>query len=556
MNTNKAVFLFGMLFFFLAMFGVGESHVFAATTSGEPVKELQPAVKNVNSEVVPNEKRMTLNIDRGNSAGEKKFTIGMTPPASMMASKKGSPSDPGTGVVRGLKSKRPIGGIYNLQECIDIAVNNHLPLQIAKKSVRLAEMRLFEARRNLLPSASIDYQEYHGRISGQAYVGRKQILEGQQPIFRGGELFYTMKQSEVNLAITKNDYGRIRNDLVLQIKKAYYTLAKAKGNMRMQEDLAKEVERILGMVTRQAEAGIISKIEVLNVSSQASQAKYQLASAEGDLSIARLILKQAMNVDPKEEVDVKEIAEFKKVEVDYEKALSIATVNRPEMKINSMMIEYYNYGKGIAKAKFWPKVDLLGSWGLAKEEIAPDDVDTSNANDADQKLGQQWYAGLKVGVPLWGSSGEWSLTKEQWVPVVSTYHGTSATTMDMKLKILDKLDSYSEKQLSEIDFDKARQEFNKIRQDVTLEVSEGCFNYQKAVIQADTAANKVKYQSSDLELVKLKRALDEAQDSNVIESMIRLAQEKFGYLQALADCHITIAGINKAIGVEDYYKDE
>lgn len=538
------------------MFGLQESHVFAATTSVEPVKELQPAVKNVNSEVVPNEKRMTLNIDRGNSAGEKKFTIGMTPPASMMASKKGSPSDPGAGVVRGLKNKRPIGGIYTLQECIDVAVNNHLPLQIAKKSVRLAEMRLFEARRNLLPSASIDYQEYHGRISGQAYVGRKQILEGQQPIFRGGELFYTMKQSEVNLAITKNDYGRIRNDLVLQIKKAYYTLAKAKGNMRMQEDLAKEVDRILGMVTRQAEAGIISKIEVLNVSSQASQAKYQLASAEGDLSIARLILKQAMNVDPKEEVDVKEIAEFKKVEVDYEKALSIATVNRPEMKINSMMIEYYNYGKGIAKAKFWPKVDLLGSWGLAKEEIAPDDVDTSNANDADQKLGQQWYAGLKVGVPLWGSSGEWSLTKEQWVPVVSTYHGTEATTMDMKLKILDKLDSYSEKQLSEIDFDKARQEFNKIRQDITLEVSEGCFNYQKAVIQADTAANKVKYQSSDLELVKLKRALDEAQDSNVIESMIRLAQEKFGYLQALADCHITIAGINKAIGVEDYYKDE
>ena len=102
----------------------------------------------------------------------------------------------------------------------------------------------------------------------------------------------------------------------------------------------------------------------------------------------------------------------------------------------------------------------------------------------------------------------------------------------------------------------SRQELTKVRQDITLEVKEGCFNYQKALIQSETAQNKVKYQASDLELVKLKRGLDEAQDSNVIDSMIKLAQEKFGYLQALADCHISLASINKAVGIEDYYRDE
>ncbi len=578
MNISKSFIFSGLIYSALIFFLLAGDAAFAFTFNFAPKKKNQPQVETVKQpfkpEAAPVQKeeppilpddpslqnpqevlrsgsneimrdRIILNIPRGGLKDGEKLTLG-TMPADLQT--------PVTKVSEDKTSRA--GQIYSLKDCIDIAVKNHLPLQIAKKSVKLAEMRLFEARRNMLPSATIDYQEYHGIITGQAYIGRKQTIEGQQPIFHGGELFYTVKQSEVNLEITKNDYNRIRNELVLQVKKAYYTLAKAKGNLRMQRDLSKEVDRTFDMVTRQADASVISKIEVMNVNSQASQVKYQLVSAEGDLSIAELILKQAMNVDTKDEIDVKENLEFKKVTVDYEKALLAAMVNRPEMKINSMMIDYYNYGKGIAKAKLWPKVDLLGSWGLAKEEIAPEDAIVGEALDADQKLAAQWYAGLKVGMPFWGTTGEYSLTKEHWVPVVSTTHGTDATTMEFKFKILDKLDSLSEQRLSDIDFDKARQELTKIKQDVTLEVKENCFNYEKALIQSQTAENKVKYQSSDLELVKLKRGLDEAQDSNVIDSMIKLAQEKFGYLQALADCHISLASINKAVGIEDYYRDE
>ncbi len=442
--------------------------------------------------------------------------------------------------------------IFTLDDLIKIAIKNYLPLQIAEKSIKLAEMRVFEARRNMLPSATIAYEEYSGRIYGRAYIGRKQYIEGQQPVFHGGDLFYTMKQTETNLEVTRNDYKRIKNELILQVKKGYYSFAKAKENLKMQQELSGEVERIYGMVNKGFEADAISKLELLNVSSQASQVHYQLASAEGDVSIAELILKQAMNLDTRDKVEIGTLPEFKKVAVDSDQALRAAFINRPEVKINSLMIDYYNYGKGIAKAKGWPKIDILGQWGLAKEEFAPEDLST----DADRKLEQQWYAGVKASMPFWGSTGEYSWTKEKWVPVVSAFQGTEATTSSYKFKILDKLDYYSDKQLAEIDYDNARQQLTKIRQDVTLEVEEGCFSYEKALIQLETASRKIKYQEKDLELMKLKREMDEAQDSNVIESMIKLAQEKFGYVQSITDCHISLASINKAIGVEDYFKDE
>jgi outer membrane protein TolC len=442
--------------------------------------------------------------------------------------------------------------VLSLKECMAIAEKNHLPLQIAKKSIKLAEIRVFEARRNLLPTVTIGFEESTGRVNDRAYISKKNFFEGQQPVFHGGELHYNLKQTQANLEITRNDYDRIRNELVLQVKKAYYSLAKAKENLRIQQELSAETDKIYEMVKSQHDAKIATKLEFLNVSSQVGQVKYQLASASGDESVAELILKQAMNINTNDRIDIVTSPPLKKIDIDFQNALGMALVNRPEMRINLLMIDYYNYGKGIARAKGLPKVDILGQWGMAKDEYMSLDQGPGD----DRKMSQQWYAGVKASMPLWGSTAEYSWTREQWVPSVSVYQGTESDTHALKLKILDKLGYYSDMRLAQIDYEKARQELIKIRQDVTLEVREGCFNYEKALIQLDTASSKVEYQAKDLEVSRMKRSLDEMADSNVVESMIKLAQEKFGYAQAVSDCRISLASINKAIGVEDFYKDE
>lgn len=446
----------------------------------------------------------------------------------------------------------------SLDDCMAIAVKNNIPLQISTKNVKLAEMRLFEARRNMLPTATLHFEDYSGRVSGREYVGRKQYIEGQQPVFRGGELYFTMKQAELNLEIVKNDYAKTKGELVLQVKKAYYSLLKSKENTKLQRELFREVAKIYDMVHKEYDSGIASKIELLNVDSQAGQVKYQLVSAEGDEAVGELILKQAMSVSPGDKVDIQPVTGFKKFGIDFDRALKLAYMNRPEMKINLLSIAYYKYERDIARAKGWPKVDLMGNWGLAKEEFASQDRLGPNANgvfDSDAKLEQQWYAGFKVSMPFWGSTAEYAWTKEHFVPVVAAFQGTEAVTNAFKVGFLDNLKYYSDKQSGEIDFARAKQEMMKIEQDITLEVREGCFNYEKALLQVQTAQSKVSYQQKDLEFSRLKREMDEALDSNVIEGLIKLAQEKFGYVQALTDCLAAIASINKAVGIENYLEN-
>jgi outer membrane protein TolC len=447
--------------------------------------------------------------------------------------------------------------VLSIDDCIKIAKANHIQLLVAKKSVKLAEMRVFEARRNMLPSAMIVVERSKGRVGGKDYLGRKQYIEGQQPVFHGGRLYYEMKQAEANLQIAKTDCEKIENELILQVKKAYYTVEKAKENEVLQKILSREVERIYGLSSKGYEAGAIAKVENLNVTSQTSQIKYQLVSAGGDVKVAFLILKQAMNLNPREEFEIIPSPEFKRATLDFDRILLDALVNRPEIRANSLMITYYDYGRGIAAAKGMPKVDLLGQWGLAWEDYVPSDFTASPAQSAPRrKLEQQWYAGIKASMPFWGNTTEYSYTREQWVPVVQTVAGTEATTNSFKFKILDRLDIYSDRQLADIDYDRSRQELNKIKNDVTLETQEGCFNYEKALIQLETATNKVKYQEADLELMKMKRGMDEVQDSNVVDSLIKVAQEKFGYVQAVTDCKNSLAALEKAVGTQDYFKNK
>lgn len=470
-----------------------------------------------------------------------------------------NPSDsPEGGEVKIELAKPQSVKILTMDECIEIAIKNHLPLKTAKKSVKLAEWRVFEARRNMLAKISIKMEEHSGKVYQRHYYGKSTAVDIQQTVFHGGEYMYTMMQSQTNLKIASKEYARIKNDLILQVRKGYYTLAKAKENLKLQSVLSQDVSKIYEIVVKQFESGIGSNLELLNVSSQMNQIRFQFMSAKGDVEVAELILKQAMNVDTPERIDIVPENEFKKITIDYEKVLHDALVHRPEMQINSMMVQYYLYDQKIANSKSWPKIDFIGSFGMAKEEFISKDQGVNPATgtvDSDQKMEQQWYAGVKCSIPLWGSTGEYSYTKEVWAPVVNTVKGTETITNSYKFNFLDNLAQYSDKFSADVDIDRAKQELIKTKQDITLEVKEACFNYEKALLQLDTAVNKMKYQEGDLELTKFKRQMDEAQDSNVIDSMIKLAQEKFGYVQSVSDCQIAIASLSKAVGIADYFKD-
>ncbi|MFH1996354.1 MAG: TolC family protein, partial [Candidatus Omnitrophota bacterium] len=214
---------------------------------------------------------------------------------------------------------------------------------------------------------------------------------------------------------------------------------------------------------------------------------------------------------------------------------------------------YYEFEKKIHKAKRSPSVEATGSFGNAGEWFGGEH---GSAPRNTPRLGPQWYAGVKMKLPIGGSTAEYALTGEKWPAVVSTFQGTEALTHSLKFYLFDKLKIYSEYQEADIEYIRAKQEHEKTSQDLTLEVNESYYSLRKALLQLDVAAAKVNYQEQEIEYTKMRRGLDEIPDSALIENLIKLSQERFGRFHALTEYYIAICTMDKAIGIEDYLSVE
>lgn len=451
---------------------------------------------------------------------------------------------------RPVKIKARMKPKLSLDECIEIAIENHLPLKIQKKQLKLAEFRVLEAMRKLGPQLTAKFEESGGQINDRYYGGKRISLEGKQPVFYGGELVYAVKQAKVNVEVVRTEYERIKGELMLQVRKAYYSFDKTKKALEVQKELYREVKDLYGMAKAGCEAGFVTQIEFLKVTSQYNQAEFQFTSAEQDMELANLILQQAMNIDY--EIDINEVKDPKIIEINLENCFNLANLNRPEIKIGQLTIDYYDYEIKIMGARAnWPRVDLLGMYANAYEDYKA--IDLADPALHRRNLGPEYYLGAKVSIPFWGSTFEGSLMEENWQPVVGSFRGTKSTTKSVGISFFNKLDDISSAWEADVERARQRDELKKKKQEVVMEVKETFYKYKKAVVLIEVAKNKVKFQTKQAEIMRVKQELGDADFSTVIEELIKLSEERFSYIQALADYYSAVSSLNKVIGINDYF---
>jgi len=72
-------------------------------------------------------------------------------------------------------------------------------------------------------------------------------------------------------------------------------------------------------------------------------------------------------------------------------------------------------------------------------------------------------------------------------------------------------------------------------------------------LQVKNALEKVRFHAEATKVSRAQASLNEALQSQLLESMVQLADEKSVYIKALSDYSLALIKINKAIGVKDYF---
>lgn len=441
-------------------------------------------------------------------------------------------------------------GMLSLKESQAIAIENDLQAKTSKKELKLAKLKQRDAFRALFPNVKLKASHTAGDVVDDvAFTEELYGVEGEQAIYQGGRLVNAYNQSKVNVSLSEARYKKIANDLDFKVAQAYYNIVTAVMNIRLQKELLREAEVIIQIAEKRHKSGLSTNLEIYNVRSRYNQIQFQLATTERDLALARFKLKQALGLDISEQViDLSEVdteLPFNIIEINLNECLKAASNNQPDIMVNKLLVESNEYGEKIAQGKESFRIDLTGFYGRGDSYY---DTEPKNLDD-------NWNVGVKVSKPFWFATPSYSFTKDKTSLKVGDTDRVGSTVNSGEIAILDKnsLSIGSEIEEAKVNKQKAENELIETRRQLALEIKEAYYNYQESILQVKNALEKVRFHTEAVKVARAQAGLNEALQSQLLESVIQLADEKSVYIKALSDYSLAIVKINKVIGIKDYF---
>lgn len=466
----------------------------------------------------------------------------MTPPEE--AQVPGAPLEP---------EKKSDYSALTLQDCVTIAIANHKPARIALEEVLLARMKVTEAKRGIYPSASIKEEEIKGMVPGgglpptSKFRGREIVAELQQPIYQGGRLINTIRQSQINLAVAVKNYDKLKDDYTFEVEQAFFTLGNAKNVVTDLEELLATAKNDLEAIINQQKIGTARDVDVLNIQSQHDDISFQLQSARNDLDLAKMTLAQLLNFDNETEFDIVTPpkltkADYESLSIDLEECMKLAYQNRSDFYIKEMMVQFYKYGVEIAKSKGRLKVDLTGSYGLKAEQEITQKLD----------LQKEYFAGIKAALPIGPHTIEESFINQDKAPSAGQTTSNQFQSYSTTLRLFDNFATMGVAQ-AQIAYHKALDDMYKGRKALDFEVKKAFFDYRKAILNLDGYLAKTKLGEEEAKIAKSQYDLNQATLADVLRTKTKVNEYKAGFGQASVNYYTSICKINKAIGVSGYF---
>jgi len=271
---------------------------------------------------------------------------------------------------------------WTLEDCINYALEKNIQLQQDKISLQESEIDIKDARASLFPTLSFStghnvvnrpYQEQSATVSGTEIISSDSrttyngsySLNAAWTLWNGGKRLNMLKQQKTNKAIAQLSVSETENTLQEQIAQLFIQILYAdesisinKGTLEVSEATYKRGEELF-------KEGSISKADLAQLEAQVSNDKYQVVSAESSLRDYKLQLKQLLELDGTEEMDLvlpqleyEDIMRLLPNQTDiYQTALSI----RPEIQSGKLSIENAKLGISAAKAGYYPTISLSAS---------------------------------------------------------------------------------------------------------------------------------------------------------------------------------------------------
>jgi len=264
-----------------------------------------------------------------------------------------------------------------LQMAVDRALANNLTIKQAQVNEAIGTADLQQSKNNMLPSLNAStsggYNFGRSQVAGSfTYTSSTSLnINGnaqlQLTVYQGGILRNQIIQNRLLLDVNKSQTAKVKNDLVLSVVTDYLQIL-------TNQDLVTAAKQQIDIASQNLDKSNISfKVgnqtlaDLSQAKAQVSTANLNLTTAQNQLDLSVLILKQYMEMNPYTDIiverpDISKLTDIKTV-YDANEVVKTALGVNPDIRLAETQQKTYEHAIRIAKGYFYPTVSLYG--GLA-----------------------------------------------------------------------------------------------------------------------------------------------------------------------------------------------
>lgn len=268
-------------------------------------------------------------------------------------------------------------GIWSLQEAVEYAKANNLNVRQSSLNRDLTRADLNQSKAARLPSinangnysfntgsfqdpVSFNLQTQNARTSNVS-------INASLPLFAGFQQVNQIKQNELSLEASEQEFLSAQNDVTIQIVTAYLNILFANEQMAVSESQRNLTNEQLRRTQALFKAGSVAENAVLDLESQLATDDLNYITAQNQRDISRLTLMQLLNIPTTEEfqVEIPNIPdpEENPVIVDGSQVYDVALQTLPAIKAADLRLRSAETGLSVAKGAYYPRLSLFAGAG-------------------------------------------------------------------------------------------------------------------------------------------------------------------------------------------------
>lgn len=409
-------------------------------------------------------------------------------------------------------------GVLSLKESVAIALKNNPSIGVARGNIEEAKAEKEKARSNFFPKiyTSSSYTRLDEERKMEMNIPPippmsipltdNEIydynLSFAQPLFTGGQITSLYRMQVENLEASKNNFEKVKNDLIFEVKKAYFKVLEAEKLRKVAEEAVNQVKSHLKVVKDFFAEGMVPEVEVLRAKVALANTRQGLINADNGVRLAKSYFNSLLNRDMGEEVKLEDILSFEESDIDLSSSIEEAFRNRAEIREMENRLRMAEEGVKIARSNFFPQVTLIGNWDRKKGEEMPVD--------------------------------EW---KESWNAVIS-----------VSMDIWDWGENENEVKKTKAQLEQLENSFSLLKTSIELEVRQAYLNILAAKEKIKVQQEAVKEAERNFQDTSLRFKEGMATTTDVLDAQTLLTQAKTDYYQALYDYNLAQAALERAVG--------